>query len=310
MVQSPAAPSEAGAARIYGHGARSTKQKAHNVRLKIKDYVTGVAASRRIERVAYTKSIQRARFGRENPIRGRTPVSRPADRAYEAIHDAIVNADYPPGHHLKEEVLSQEIGVSRTPVREALRRLANEGLVVFARNHGTFVETFTAADVDEIFQLRAMLEAHGAARAAARIDAATLARLEQLTEEMERLRDRAGDDEYIHRFNSVNAEFHKLLLGAAQSRRLNAMLAAVIDIPLILMKHYNWHAAVNLERSCQQHWELIAALRARDAEWAASLMRAHILGARGDPADLPGRNEAPAPVPEELRSNARRAAGH
>lgn len=219
-------------------------------------------------------------------------MSRSADKAYQAIHAAIINADYPPGYHLKEEVLSQEIGVSRTPVREALRRLANEGLVVFARNQGTFVETFTAEDVDEIFQLRAMLEAHGAARAATRIDQAALTRLEHLTEEMERLRDREMDDDYVHQFNNLNAEFHKVILEAAESRRLNAMLDAVIDIPLILMKHYSWRAIVNLDRSCQQHWEMIAALRARDVEWAASLMRAHVLGARGDPAHLPGGDDA------------------
>ena len=176
-------------------------------------------------------------------------MSRPADKAYQAIHDAIINAGYPPGHHLKEEVLSQEIGVSRTPVREALRRLANEGLVVFARNQGTFVEAFSAEDVDEIFQLRAMLEAHGAARAATRIDEPTLARLEEMTVEMESLRGRKVDDEYVHRFNQLNADFHKLVLHAADSRRLHAMLDAVIDIPLILMKHFNWRAIVNLERS-------------------------------------------------------------
>lgn len=235
-------------------------------------------------------------------------MSRSADKAYQAIHDAIINAVYPPGHHLKEEVLSQEIGVSRTPVREALRRLANEGLVVFARNQGTFVETFTAEDVDEIFQLRAMLEAHGAARAATRIDDATLDRLVRMTEELEELRERKDGDDHVHRFNNLNTEFHKTIQMAAESRRLNAMLDGVIDIPLILMKHYNWQAIVDVERSCQHHWELISALRARDVEWAASLMRAHVLGARGDPADLPGRN-APV-VQQKTRGNGREAAGH
>ncbi len=209
-------------------------------------------------------------------------MSRSAERAYARIHDAIVNADYPPGSHLKEEELSAAIGVSRTPVREALRRLATEGLVVFARNQGTFVERFTADDIDEIFQLRATLEAHGAARAATRIGRGGIAELKRLTEEMEALRGRPVDDSYIHEFNRLNAAFHRLILSVAQSRRLETMLETVIDIPLILMKHFNWHAIVDLERSCRQHRELISALENRDPDWASSLMRAHILGARGD----------------------------
>ncbi len=233
-------------------------------------------------------------------------MSRSVDKAYEAIHDAIINARYPPGHHLKEEVLSQEIGVSRTPIREALRRLANDGLVVFARNQGTFVEDFRAEDIDEIFQLRAMLEAHGAERAATRIDEAHLAELERLNEEMERLRDRKIDAAYVHRFSHLNSEFHKIILHAADSRRLNAILDPVVDIPLILMKHFTWRAMVNLERSCQQHWELIDALRAHDVEWAGSLMRAHVLGARGDPADLPGRERG---GEDARRKNGRSATG-
>ena len=75
------------------------------------------------------------------------------------ILDGIISAQFAPGQHLKEEELSNTIGVSRTPVREALRRLANEGLVKFAQNQGTFVETFAIEDVDEVFQLRSMLEA-------------------------------------------------------------------------------------------------------------------------------------------------------
>lgn len=211
-------------------------------------------------------------------------MSQSAEKAYRIIHDAIVNAQYAPGEHLKEEDLSVAIGVSRTPVREALRRLANEGLVVFTRNQGTFVSRFDLDEIDEVFELRAMLEAHGAARAASRISDAQIDRLDLLTEAMEALRGQEDgvSGSYVHDFQRLNAEFHKVIIEAARSQRLEAMLAAVIDIPLILMKHYNWRALIDLDRSCQQHRELIAAFRARDHDWAQSLMRAHVLGARGD----------------------------
>lgn len=221
-------------------------------------------------------------------------MSQSAEKAYQLIHDAIVNGRHAPGEHLKEEELSLTTGVSRTPVREALRRLANEGLVVFTRNQGTFVARFDLDDIDEVFDLRAMLEAHGAARAAAHISSDQIDQLEQLTAEMEALRgsefrraNDAGDGAYVHEFHRLNLEFHKIIIDAANSQRLEAMLAAVIDIPLILMKHYNWDALVDLERSCQQHRELIASFRARDRDWAQSLMRAHVLGARGDRRSYP-----------------------
>jgi len=151
-------------------------------------------------------------------------VSRSAEKAYTYIHDAIVNGAYLPGTHLKEEELSAVIGVSRTPVREALRRLATEGLVVFTRNQGTFVESFDEDAVDEIFQLRAMLEAHGAARAALRMSEPDLERLTELNATMEAMAGRPIDDAYVHDFNRINAQFHRVILVAAGSRRLEKTL--------------------------------------------------------------------------------------
>ena len=219
-------------------------------------------------------------------------MSRSADKAYAAIHEGIVNARYAPGQHLKEEELSAEIGLSRTPIREALRRLANEGLVVFARNQGTFVTTFEDDDIDEIFQLRAMLEAHGVRRAARRITAAQLARLEAIADEMDALEAGRRGGDSVYRFNAVNGEFHKVILEASESERLRKLLSSIIDIPLILMKHYNWRTRVNLARSCLHHRELIAALRARDENWAGSMMAAHVLGARTGGTLAPGTTPA------------------
>ena len=115
---------------------------------------------------------------------------------------------------------------------------------------------------------------------------------------MEALRGRPIDDAYVHEFNRLNAEFHRLILSVAQSRRLEAMLETIIDIPLILMKHFNWQAIVDLERSCLQHRELISAFENRDPDWASSLMRAHILGARGDRRRFPMHEIEPAEAAE------------
>ncbi|MGE0734897.1 MAG: GntR family transcriptional regulator, partial [Alphaproteobacteria bacterium] len=190
---------------------------------------------------------------------------------------------------------------SRTPIREALRWLAAKGLVAFERNQGTFVANFSQDDVDEVFHLRAMLEAHSAARAARRITDAQLAALEANTAELEALKS-GGTADYAHRFNALNNRFHTIIMEAAHSKRLELMLAQVIDIPLILMKHYNWGTRINIERSCHQHWELIAALRNRDEAWSRSLMAAHVLGARGERGGLmPELAEAPTVVAQPKR---------
>ena len=96
--------------------------------------------------------------------------SNAAERAYQTIRARIMDGSVPPGAALREEALAAEIGVSRTPVRDALRRLLADGLVESARNRGTFVAEITTDDLLEVYQLRAMLEgfAGGGRQAASR----------------------------------------------------------------------------------------------------------------------------------------------
>ena len=96
-------------------------------------------------------------------------MSKAADRAYDWVRQRILSGEYPPGSHLKEERIAEDSEVSRTPVREALRRLSNEHFVKFVPNQGAFVATWENDDVEVIFELRAMLEGYAAQRAASRI---------------------------------------------------------------------------------------------------------------------------------------------
>jgi len=227
-----------------------------------------------------------------------TPVQRPADRAHDWIRSRIFSGEFLPGTHLKEEDLAARLGASRSPVRDALRRLAGEGLVVIERERGTYVARFSPDEVDEIFRLRAALEAYGAGLAARRATAGQLEQLQALADEMDRLA--AARDPNLDRFLVANNEFHRLILAAAGTTRLAAMLGPLIDIPVLLLKHHNWHGKVNVDQSNTQHREIIEALVARDPIWARTRMHAHIISTRPRAQDAPDANAGADPAPLDI----------
>jgi DNA-binding GntR family transcriptional regulator len=208
---------------------------------------------------------------------GSTTVSA-AERAYDAIRSGILDGTFELGARLPEEDLAARAGVSRTPVREALRKLAAEGFVTFVPNRGAQVASWADDDVEEIFRLRALLESHGAALAATRIADTDLVVLRHLADGMEHAA-RRGTAPALDRVAELNNRFHRTILEAAASRRLRALLDTVIEVPLV---HRTFHRYTPdaLQRSMHHHRELLAALEAGDGEWAASVMRTHVLAAR------------------------------
>jgi DNA-binding GntR family transcriptional regulator len=201
-----------------------------------------------------------------------------AERAYDAIRKGILDGTFELGTRLPEEDLAARAGVSRTPVREALRKLAAEGFVTFAPNRGAQVASWSDDDLEEIFGLRALLESHGAAQAAQRIDTTHLMALHDLADGMERATGH-GTGPALDRVAELNNRFHRTILEVAGSRRLRALLDTVIVVPLV---HRTFHRYTPdaLARSMHHHRELLAAFEAGDGDWAASVMRTHVLAAR------------------------------
>lgn len=199
------------------------------------------------------------------------------EKAYAAIRASILSGEFPPGDHLKEEQLAARIGISRTPVREALRRLNAEAVVEFVPNQGAFVAKWSAEEVRDIFQMRSLLEGLAVERAARYATEAQVEELSALAEEMIALGAAPGEGT-IQRIAEANSRFHQTIIAAASSARLSAVIAQIIQIPVVLrtFHRYDPHA---LQRSLFHHREIVAALRARDGEWAASVMRSHILAA-------------------------------
>jgi len=200
-------------------------------------------------------------------------MSRATVQAYEAIRERILSGALAPGAQLKEEELALLCGVSRTPVREALRRLEADMLVRRTDSQRTYVAEWTLDDVEEIFVLRSMLEAHAAARAARRITAAQLAELVRVNEALGAATRGAAAD--IPAFLAANAAFHAVILDAAGSARLTAILGGLIEQPIVRQTALRYTTA-ELSRSHDEHRELIAALEKRDPDWARAVMTGHI----------------------------------
>ena len=204
---------------------------------------------------------------------------RAVDQAYQTVRDGIINGRYPPSSRITEQEIAEAAGVSRTPVREALRRLHAEGLVEFQANHGAVVTDWTDTDIDEVFELRAMLESYGAARAASHATAAQRQELRDLAEEQFRLSSQRAEG-HLERIGELNSRFHRRLQEAANSPRLARALAALLEAPLIL-KTFAKYGPQDLERSALHHVVMVRDIDAGYHDWAASVMRSHILAAGG-----------------------------
>jgi len=206
-------------------------------------------------------------------------MSKAAEVAYDWIREQILNGHYPSGVHLREEHIALEAKVSRTPVREALRRLSNEHFVKFVPNQGAFVTKWEDDDVDVIFDLRAMLEGYSAYRSATRISDESIVELEKCAAQMEKLCEKHSLANH-RKTIEYNHRFHSIIIKAANSDRINRLLSWVVEIPLLL-KTIDRYEDKDVERSNHHHRELIEAFKARDAEWAKSVMESHLRAAHG-----------------------------
>jgi DNA-binding GntR family transcriptional regulator len=204
------------------------------------------------------------------------PLTRNASAvAAELIRAAIVDGRLEPGRRLKEEELARELGISRTPVREALLVLQTEGLLEGAPNRGAAVRSYEADDLDDLYQLRAVLEGFAARRAATRISPEDVALLRESCERFVTLRAEADVAELVRE----NVLFHDVILEAAGSERLSQMVRKVIQLPLVYRSYY-WYSPEQKLISEHYHRQLTGALAARDAERAEILMKEHVLEAR------------------------------
>jgi len=202
---------------------------------------------------------------------------------YDRIRRAIVEGRYPPGARLVEQRLAEELAVSRTPVREAVRRLESEGLVVVARNRGAQVRALDERDVADLYEVRARLEGYAAELAAARADASDLAELRAAAEEFGALAGAGGprrrSAERVRRLDEANARFHGTLHRASRHGRIRQLVAGAVDAPLVFQALQRF-APAELERSALFHHLIAEAVAAGEGARAGRLMTEHVLQGR------------------------------
>lgn len=196
---------------------------------------------------------------------------------YRSVRQKIVDGTFASGKHLSTESLAALLGVSRTPVREALRRMQAEGLVVLHANRGAFVASWTRDDVDEVFDLRIVLEAHASEHAARRISDAAIEQLRELARRMEAAV-ASKSPSRLDALSGLNEEFHRIILAECGQQRLAQMLNSLVEMPMV-RRTFGTYDSDELQRSMFHHRELIAAFAARDSVWASAVMRSHLCAA-------------------------------
>ncbi|MFN8794907.1 MAG: GntR family transcriptional regulator [Betaproteobacteria bacterium] len=212
------------------------------------------------------------RAGRRPAVTAPAPAPLPRRALYQDVADRlrqqIFARELEPGSWIDELKLATAFGISRTPMREALKVLAVEGLVTLKAGRGAYVTEMSREDVAQVYHLLALLESDAAACVAERADEPGRAELRGLHDELER-RVRQRDA-----FFAANERFHLALLRLAGNRWAEQM---VLDLRKVmkLNRHHSLFKRGRLAESLAEHRELMAAIERRDAAAAATLMREH-----------------------------------
>lgn len=204
------------------------------------------------------------------------------DKAYLEIREGIVGGRYAPGSHLTAQELASATGLSRTPVREAMRRLHAEGLVKFIPHRGVFVRHLDHQEIHKIYDIIVLLETYAAEAAAQHVTPAQLHELEALSNSMEEqltLLTESGSPQAAARIANDNGRFHRLIVEAADNSWLQSAFSVIVEVPQV-MNTFRGYRVDEMRRSQMQHVELLLAFKDRDVDWARSTMRSHVLAAR------------------------------
>lgn len=205
-------------------------------------------------------------------------MTRASERAVDTMRDLILCGELTAGSRLGETELADRLGISRTPVREALTRLAAEGLVDIVPHRGARVSSWSVTELEEVFDLRAALEPRLTALAVPNALLGDVDALDELAQEMLRV-GLPGPDQDLDAVVPLNREFHAHLVTLAAHPAMAGALAGAIHAPIVL-RNFHAYDDASLRRGLAHHAEIVAAVRAGDPVWAQAVMTAHIHNAR------------------------------
>ena len=195
---------------------------------------------------------------------------RLSDKAYHLIRQKIITLELPPLSTINEQELMDDLGLGRTPIREALQRLSAEDLVIFVPRRGIFVADISITDLQKIFELRMILEGFCVQLVAQRATETQLVELEATVRTLEQVPE--GDGKALM---ATDERFHELLYVAADNEFLADTLRRLHALSFRL-----WHLALNrlgnIRGAMEQHVKIAEALKARDGGQAEALIQQHI----------------------------------
>ncbi len=194
------------------------------------------------------------------------------EQVYRELRRRIFLKELKPGQRLPEAALASTLSVSRTPVREALRILANEGLVDLIPNLGARLASPSLDEVRESYEVREHLEVIAAAKAARNITPVQLCLLEEAIDEEEGIfvsRD-------LERYLEVNIRFHRIIAEASRNRTLSEYVANILARTYVYMVFFESFFDFDTNPSLDEHREIVKALRQRDESLTVDLMRKHV----------------------------------
>ncbi len=188
------------------------------------------------------------------------------DKICRLLREAIINGDLKPGQHLAQTELAESMGVSRMPIREALKKLEAEGLVTIEPHRGAIVRQFTIEEIEEIYYLRKIFEKQAVEESVRRMTLEVYNDLEQLVHDMDSTHD-------IGEFVKLNIAFHELLISCCPYPRLNNFIKQLstglpLNTPYIFPK--------GIGKSKTEHSEILAAVKIKDSQRASELIELHI----------------------------------
>jgi DNA-binding GntR family transcriptional regulator len=202
-----------------------------------------------------------------------------AGKAYEALRDSILRREFPPGYRLDFDELQSQLAISRTPLHEALNRLASEGLVTTVPYRGTYVTELDARDLAERFHIREMLEIGISEQVVANLTAADLTEIQNLFDEMGHLI-RPGDtvSDYFS-YLECDMQFQRTIVGLAQNQNLLRIYDG-LNLKLQMATVFYLDSDKRITAVHEEHRRIVEALAAGDVHAFRQAIREHIRNAR------------------------------
>ncbi|MGC6472448.1 MAG: GntR family transcriptional regulator [Parvibaculales bacterium] len=203
-------------------------------------------------------------------------MSAASERAYSLIREAIVDGRLDTGRKLNEEELVKICSVSRTPVRDALKKLAYEGYIIIRKNQGAWVKTWSELEVREVFNARVVMEGYIIGLAAEKATPTAVKSLGALVDDFEAVMARKpGLNKLVPLFLDNNQQFHELIYDIADNPRLSDIMRTVSPLPVVYQTANSYDVA-RITQSNLDHRRMVASIAAKDKKWAQVIMEGHI----------------------------------